>query len=196
MKILFLDFETSGLADFNKRARDPSQPHIAEASAIMTDETGKELDRFYAISKEDGWESSDETRKIHGITHEQSMTDGIDETEIVKTIWAMIKAADLIVAFNSQFDKFIMRIAARRFNIFTDADDAWWKALNVFCTMRPMTSICQLPRAKGGGFKFPKLEEAINHVTKGGSEFKGHGAVGDNEASRQIYFWLKARESK
>ena len=28
MNILFLDSETTGLPDFNKRARDPAQPHM------------------------------------------------------------------------------------------------------------------------------------------------------------------------
>lgn len=195
MRILFMDYETSDLANFDLRARDPRQPHIASASAIITDETGKELERYEAIAKEDGWTSSEKARETHGITHERSMAEGIAESDIVCTVLAMIKKVDLIVAFNATFDKFITRIAARRFGLFTDADDAAWKALNVFCTMRPMTPICQIPKAKGSGWKFPKLEEAIQHIT--GKPLVGaHGATADNEANRTIYFWLKAKEAK
>ena len=193
MKILCIDFETSDLANFERRARDPSQPHIAAASAIITDETGKELERFAAIAKETTWTSQPAARETHGITRERALAEGIDEKIIVETVLAMIKRVDLIVAFNAQFEKFIMRIAARRFALFNDSDDANWKALKTFCTMRSMTEICKLPKKNGAGFKFPKLQEA--HMRAFGGEFVGaHGATADNEASRKLYFWLQANQ--
>lgn len=195
MKILLIDFETSDLADFNKHARDPSQPHIAAASAIIVDENNAELERFAAIAKETTWTSQPQALKTHGITRERSLKEGIEEKIIIEKILAMIKRVDLIVAFNATFDKFIARIAARRFGLFTDADDAAWKALNVFCTMRPMTNICCIPKKAGTGFKFPKLEEAYKHAF--GKELqRAHEAAPDNEANRELYFWLKARENQ
>ena len=42
---LFFDVETTGLADFNKRARDPSQPHIVQLAALFTlDDQAKAAD--------------------------------------------------------------------------------------------------------------------------------------------------------
>ncbi len=200
MKILFCDFETSDLANFERRARDPSQPHIAAASAIITDETGKELERFAAIAKETTWTSQPQARETHGITREKSLAEGIDEKIIVETILAMIKRVELIVAFNATFDKFIMRIAARRFGLFTDSDDAWWKSMKPFCTMRPMTELCKIPfkdgkKHFGKMFSFPSLNEAYKHAFGKGLQ-KAHQAAPDNEANRELYFWIQAHQAK
>jgi DNA polymerase III epsilon subunit-like protein len=194
-KLLFIDTETSDLANFELHARDSRQPHIAAASGIITNETNAELERFEAIAKETTWTSQPGARETHGITRERSLAEGIDEKIIVETILAMIKRVDLIVAFNSTFDKFVVRCAARRFGMFTDADDVSWKALNVFCTMRPMTNICCIPKKSGSGFKFPKLAEAYKHAF--GKELeKAHQAAPDNEANRELYFWIQAHQPK
>lgn len=92
MRITFVDFETSDLADFTLRARDPRQPHIASASAIVTDENNQEIERFTAIAKEDGWTSAEKARETHGITPERSHAEGIEEIEIIKRILNLIKS--------------------------------------------------------------------------------------------------------
>jgi DNA polymerase III epsilon subunit-like protein len=52
--------------------------------------------------------------------------------------------------------------------------------------MRPLVNVCKIAKAKGGGFKFPKLTEAHQHLF--GEAFDGaHGAVADATAAARIF---------
>ena len=167
--ILFLDTETTGIADFNKRARDPSQ----------------------LLIKPDGWTIPKEASDVHKITDEIAAI-GIAEKHAAEILLAMIRKSQLLVGHNIQFDKFIARIAMRRFELITDEDDAAWKATPTFCTMREMTNVCQLPGKFAGKFKWPKLAEACAHIGK--PLVGAHDALADLRACKEVYFWLKARK--
>lgn len=187
--ILFFDTETSGLPDFNKRARDPEQPHIVQLAAIMTDDAGKVMESHNVIIKPDGWKIPKEVADIHGITEEIAAI-GIPEKRAALLLFDMVKKSSLMVAHNVQFDKFLARIALRRHDIFTDAEDAWWKLLPTFCTMRQTTELCNLPGGRGNQPKWPKLTEAYRHIF--GQEIDGaHDALADVTACMEIYFWLR-----
>lgn len=195
MSLLFLDCETTGLADFNKRARDPSQPHIVQLAAILTDEDGREREGHNMIVRPDGWDIPKEASDVHGITNEIATEFGLSERQVAAIFLIMLKKAKLLIAHNLQFDKFIARIAMRRYDLITDADDAWWKAFPTFCTMRAMTDICKLPGKFEGKFKWPKMQEA--YFTAFGKTYDGaHDAMADLRACKDVYFWLKKREGK
>lgn len=97
------------------------------------------------IVKPEGWEIPDEVAAVHGVTTPLAMRVGISECIAIELLWGMIQRAALQVAHNHQFDKFIARIAARRFSLLEDDKDAWWKALPSFCTMRAMTDVVGIP---------------------------------------------------
>lgn len=184
------DIETNGLPDYNLRARDPLQPHIVQLAAILAKDDGTIIETYNQICRPDGWEITEELTAIHGITHAKALEVGIDEKEVATKLFSMIKQGTVIIGYNVRFDKFIARIALRRFDIFTDADDAYWKALNTFCAMQPMTNICKLPGQKPGKYKFPKLQESYRHAFK--KEFSGaHDAMADLKATLELYFWIK-----
>lgn len=186
--ILFMDFETSGLPDFNQRARHESQPHIVQLAAILTDDSGDVLESHNCIVKPDGWTIPKEASDLHGITDEIAQI-GLPEKIVASLLFEMVKKSTLIVAHNITFDKFIARIALRRHELFTDTEDAWWKALPTFCTMRSMTDICKLPGKFAGRFKWPSLQES--HLHAFGKPFDGaHNAMADVLACKDIYFWL------
>jgi len=189
--ILFLDTETSGLPDFNKRARDPSQPHMVQMAAILTDDLGGALEEHNVLIKPDGWTIPKEASDIHKITDEIAAI-GIAEKHAAEILLAMLRKSQLLVGHNIQFDKFIARIAMRRFELITDEDDAAWKAMPTFCTMREMTDICKLPGKFAGKFKWPKLGEACQHIGK--PLVGAHDAMADLRACKEVYFWLKARK--
>lgn len=188
MSLLFIDTETNGLPDFNKRASDPSQPHVVQFAAIVTDDEGKILDEHNVLVKPEGWEISAEMSAIHGITQEMALADGLSESMVASLALSLIKESSLLVAHNLQFDKFLVRILLRRCGLLTDEMDQWWKALPVFCTMRATTDICKLPSERGG-WKWPKLIEAHQHAF--GEGFDGqHDALADVKACSRIYRWL------
>lgn len=187
--ILFIDTETSGLADFNLRARDPAQPHIVQLAAVLANDNGSSFEEHNVIIKPDGWDIPKEASDVHGITNEIAQI-GITEKLAAEILVAMMRKANLLVAHNLSFDKFIARIAMRRFDLITDEDDTWWKGLPTFCTMREMTNICQIPGKYAGKFKWPNLQEAHQHAF--GKPFDGaHDAMADLLACKAIYFWLK-----
>lgn len=190
-KILVFDFETSGLPDYNKRARDPSQPHIVQYAGVLYDANTRHIiDEYNQIARPDGWQITAELAAIHGISHAQACKVGIPESVIARKFWDMAQSADLTVAHNHSFDKFIGRIAARRFGIMTDADDEAWKIKNSLCTMKVTTNICRIPSPRGFGFKWPKLAEAYAHFF-GKPLVNAHNALYDLRACADIYFHLK-----
>ena len=187
--LMLLDCETTGLPDFKKRARDPSQPHIVQLAAMLCDDAGNIIETYEAIAKPDGWTIPPELQEIHGISTDHARKVGVPEKEICAKVLAFIRKATVIAAYNVQFDKFIVRCGLRRFDLMTDADDAWWKGLNTYCVMRPMVDVCRIPFKNGGrGFKFPKLQEAYKHAF--GKEYAGaHNAIEDLKATRDLYLW-------
>lgn len=196
MKIMFLDFETTGMADFNKRARDPEQPHIVQAAALTFEtDTFELVDSFCDLAKPDGWSIPPEATEVHGITNEFATLMGMPEQELASAVLDRMRSASLLVAHNLQFDKFIARIACRRYDLITDDDDAWWKAFPTFCTMRSMTDVCRLPGKFGGRFKWPSMSESYQHCF-GIPLTGGHDAMTDVKACASVYFWLLRRDGK
>lgn len=191
--ILFFDTETNGLPDFNKRASDPTQPHIVQLAAILTSDEGEVLESHNVITKPDGWEITKELSDIHGITNDKAKAIGIEQKIAAALLLEMIKKSNLIVAHNVTFDKFMARIAMRRFQFLSDEQDAWWKELKTFCTMKSSTEICQIPSPTGRGFKWPKLLEAYEHFFKQPLE-NAHDALADVTACKNIFFALSKKE--
>lgn len=189
---LYLDTETQGLPDMNKRASDPCQPHLVQFAAIVTNDAGEIMDEHNVIIRPDGWEIPTDVSAIHGITTERAMADGLPESMVAKLALGLIKEASLVVAHNLQFDKFLMRIALRRHGLLTDEMDAWWKVLPSFCTMKATTNLCAI-HGKRGGFKWPKLIEAYRHAF--GEDFNGqHDALADVKACARLHRWIIATE--
>ncbi len=187
--ITFFDTETTGLPDFNQRARHESQPHIVQLAAILTDDAGDVLESHNCIVKPDGWSIPKEVSDLHGITDEIAQV-GLPEKLVASLLFEMVKKSTLLVAHNITFDKFIARIALRRHELFSDADDVWWKEFPTSCTMRRMTDICKLPGKFSGKYKWPNLQEAHTHAF--GKPFDGaHDALADVLACKEVYFWMR-----
>ena len=193
--ILFFDVETSDLPDFDKRASDPSQPHLVQMAAILTDESGREIECHKMLALPDGWVMSPDAVARHGITPDFATRHGVAEYQLIAMLFCMIERASLIVGHNIQFDKFMARIAARRFELLPDARDAWWKALPTFCTMKATTNVCRLPGGRGGQFKWPKLQEAYQFAF--GRPFdSAHDSLADVRATKDVYFWFMDRREE
>ena len=123
--LMFFDLETTGKADFDKRASDPSQPHIVQAAALVTSDDGHEVEIHKMLVKPDGWEIPLEATQLHGITNEFALVNGSPEEEVALMLFHQVSRCSLSVAHNHQFDKFIARIAARRFGLLKDEQNDW-----------------------------------------------------------------------
>lgn len=199
-KILFYDFETSGLPLFDQPSDDPRQPHIVQAAAMLVDsETRQEISSINLIACPDGWHIPDEVARVHGITEEYARTAGVDENVVVNALHALWMTSTVRVAHNETFDARIMRIALKRWRDEGTADH--WKAGVAECTARmssPIIKMAPTPAMLAAGRrhpKTPKLTEAYQYFL--GVEMGGaHSALGDVRGCMAVYWAIKDRESQ
>ncbi len=191
--ILIFDCETSDLPDMNKRASDPSQPHVLQFAAAILNPVTLEIEAEQdLLCRPEGWEISQGAFDRHGISHQYAMENGFGEAAVTEVAVELFWKASMIVGHNITFDKFMMRIAARRYGFLSDAQDAAWKMIPSFCTMKNTTNVCQLPGGRGGQFKWPKLEEAYLAIC-GKKLSNAHNALSDVRATVEIFRWLHSK---
>jgi DNA polymerase-3 subunit epsilon len=204
--VLAYDTETTGLPLFKDPSEDPRQPHLVELCGLLYDEERRELvDSYHAIIRPDGWTIPDDVAKIHGITTERALAEGVPEAEALAAFLALHRRSTLRVAHNESFDARILRIAIKRYGhgafaweqLTQEQRDAIadeFKAAPAFCTCNKAKPIMQLPATdamrksgRGSWHKPPNLQEAHQHFL--GRSFDGaHGARADAEACARIYF--------
>lgn len=192
---LFYDTETTGLPDFKAPSEADHQPHLVQIAGVIADLDTKEIiERFETIVKPDGWVISEMISKIHGITHERAMQDGIPEKEAVDSIMRMWEKCGVRIGHNESFDAKLLRIALFRYYNREVAD--LWKAGNAECTADLSTSIVKIPptarmlKAGFNKYKKPSLAEAYQHFMGKGFE-DAHTALADTIACMEVYFAMK-----
>lgn len=190
MKIAFFDTETTGFIKPN--ASHDEQPHCVQLAVLLTDDQGNDVDSYESIICP-GDESPfhfivpDRVAEIHGITTLRAIDEGKPLAEVVEKFAAVIGQADLIVAHNIDFDVVVMGTAYHRAGVMNN-----WSLLERFCTMKSLTDIIRLPKARGAGFKWPKLQESHLYYFNEGFE-DAHSAMADVQACKRIYFEGKSR---
>jgi len=186
--ILFFDTETTGFIAKGKPDNDPSQPHLVQLAAILTDNSGRivrALVSIVAVNVPIPQGASD----VHGITTEYSSEMGEPLNEVIPLFTSMCHRADVIVAHNISFDKVVINKAL------SDCAIRMLEPHRFYCTMKESTDICKIPhttRARnfGSPYKWPKLAEAYKIIC--GKELVGaHDALNDVRATMEIYFRLK-----
>jgi DNA polymerase III epsilon subunit-like protein len=197
--ILVFDTETTGLPLFRQPSEHPDQPHMVDVCGLLIEpefQPGgvrwRVVDEFEALVRPSNWEISAEVSKIHGITHDQAMAEGILESDAIEALLALQARAELRVAHNESFDQRIVRIALHRYR--DPAAIEAWAAAPTFCTCEAAKPILKLPPTEkmiragfGKQFKSPNLAEAFKHFT--GEDLIGaHRARADAEACARIYF--------
>lgn len=140
--MIFLDTETT---DFR-----PGQ--IAQLSYILAD--GGEIARaenfFFAVES-----MSPDAEKVHGFS-EETLRRLSGERTFAETAGRFHGdfAGRTVVAHNAPFDLGFLAAEFGRCGL-------PFAPPSTFCTMRMSTSACQIPHPSRGGYKWPKLEEAL-----------------------------------
>jgi len=180
MKYAIIDTETSGLFDFAKPADADGQPRLAHLHMILASEDFSKTETVDVLVRPDGWTMSDEVAEIHGLTTEHLMEHGVPVSAAIEAYAKAVDDGLVIVAFNAQYDTKIMRGEMRRAGV----DDRFERTPNI-CVMRALVDVCQIPKKKGAGFKFPKLSEACSHfeIVNSGE----HSADGDAAACLALF---------
>lgn len=182
---LVFDTETTGVPAKGQydNPRHPQTPKLVELGALLLDHEFNELDSMEVIVRpyyEGGIPTS--ASDIHGITTERAMSEGVELRNAFLCFEYLASFATHLVAHNFSYDSIVMLGVA--FHL--DDVDRWPNHLSSVCTKDLTTPICRIPnKFRGGGYKWPKLQEAHLHFF--GTEFEGaHGAMADLRATARV----------
>lgn len=182
---LFFDTETSGLP---KNWKAPvsnlrNWPRMVQLAWLLCDETGKEVEVYSQIIRPEGFKISPEAIKIHGITIEKAMAEGVDLTKALQEFAQKIATAHTLVAHNISFDEKIVGAELIRKNI-----DSFLFKKKQICTMRTTTDFCKIPGRYG--YKWPSLTELHQKLFQ--TKFdNAHDALADVRACAKCFYALK-----
>ncbi|MCO5248700.1 MAG: 3'-5' exonuclease [Chitinophagales bacterium] len=185
MSYLFFDTETTGLpkdwkaplTDFN------NWPRMIQLGFLLYDDKGIEVDEGNFIIRPEGFTIPSEVSKIHGITTEKALDEGIILLNVLEEFSSFIRNADILVAHNMAFDEKIVGAEFLRKGM--DNVIAFKRKI---CTMRSSKEYCGLPGKYG--LKNPRLSEL--HFKLFGHNFENaHDAFADIKATAACFWELK-----
>ena len=183
MRLIFIDTETNDHPSKRLELRIVSITWLVAQTSGFTEK----LENY--IIKPDGFRIAPGAAMIHGITEHQARKEGHAITKVLGKFVSDLQTPGekIIVGHNINFDLDVIKTELNRhqfnFNI---------TALPSICTMRSSVSVCQLPKARGRGYKNPKLQEL--HFTLFGQPFAdAHTSKADVEATARCFFELHRR---
>ena len=185
--LLLFDTETTGLPKNNRAPVTDLKnwPRMVQIAWLMTDDDGTEFDSQNYIIKPEGFTIPAQAAKIHGITTEKAIQDGVQLQLVLDEFAKVISDAVTLIAHNFDFDVNIVGAEFIRKNINSCLFEKPY-----ICTMKRSTNFCMLPG--NYGYKWPKLTEL--HQILFQSDFKeAHNALFDVYALAKCFFELKRK---
>lgn len=183
---LIFDTETTGKPDnYHAPISDSANwPRMVQISWQLHDALGKLIEVKNYIVKPEGYEIPYATVKIHGITTERAQQQGVDLTFVLNEFNLALQQATYVVGHNVEFD---LNIAGAEF--YRKSIDTPLLEIKSIDTMLLSTDYCALPGGRGGGFKWPRLEQL--HEKLFGVQFDmAHNSAADVEATARAFFEL------
>lgn len=177
---LFYDCETTGLIVPGERSSHPDQPHIVQIAGFVVDENRQTVAELARIVRPNGWVIPADSIRVHGITMEQAMDEGISEQEALEEFLPVAKLADHRIAHNEYFDMRVVRTAAIRYLGEVEADD-WKSGWSSSCTLK----MAQRSRR----WRFNTLNDVHRALFETDVEH-AHKAMADALACQKIYYEL------
>jgi len=188
MNLLFFDTETTGLPkDFNAPITDTDNwPRLVQLAWILTDETGKELQRRNDIAKPEDFEIPAEVTAVHGITTHRAQVNGISLGWMLDHFEASAQISGALVAHNITFDLNIIGAELVRKGMFRPHEKT-----KTICTMNSGVELCKLT-GRYGKYKRPRLAE-LHEFLFGENFDNAHNAMADTEAMKRCFFEMVKR---
>ena len=183
---IFLDTETTGLP---YRMDAPSYavwnwPRLVQISWLAQDRKGRDISKGSHIIRPDGFTIPRDVARIHGITTERAMSEGIELEEALKSFLRDTYFAECLVCHNTAFDKKVVGCELYR----TYGSDPIG-IIPSRCTMLESTDWCDLPGFYGEP-KWPKLQE-LHELLFGHGFIGAHDACADVAATARCFWKLR-----
>ena len=185
---LFFDTETTGVPRNYKAPSSDTRnwPRLVQLAWILADEEGNRIHEGNLIVKPEGFVIPTDATKIHGITTQKALAEGILLKDAISMFKADLDLANFVVGHNVDFDKKIVGAEMVRLGM---SDELGRK--KSYCTMLSTTNFCKIPGPYG--YKYPKLQELYKKLF--GKEFdNAHDAMSDIEATEQSFWELRKRK--
>ena len=184
---LFYDTETTGKWDFKAPSTAEHQPHLMQIGAVL-DSDGAIMDSLNTYVQIGSEHVEEGALNAHGITPEKANEEGVSLLKALAMFNSLAIRAELVVCHNTAFDMRIMAAAYRR------AGEPWpLEETETYCTMIQATSVCKLPKARGG-YKWPTLDEAFRILVDPDGFSGAHDAMADVTTCRAIYFAMNSQQ--
>jgi len=177
MKYLFFDTETTGF---------PPKARLVSIAWQVWDEANFISKEYYVI-KPEGYTIPSQAERVHGISTEFALENGVDLKMVLDKFYASTDEVDVVVAHNYSFDVKIVEGEYSRKGFSTNLS-----AKQVIDTMKSSTDYVKLPARNGRGYKWPKLEELYSFLFN--KKFDdAHSANADVDATVECFMELKKR---
>ena len=187
MKYLIFDTETTGLPkNYNAPLSDSDNwPRLVQLAWQIHDENGDLVENHNLIVRPDGFDIPFNATKIHGISTEKALKEGIPLDEALSIFSESLKEKPIIIGHNIEFD--INIVGAEYFRLNQDTEQL--TQLKSIDTKDESTEYCAIPGGRGGKFKWPTLSEL--HQKLFGVPFdEAHNAAADVNATARCFFEL------
>ena len=184
---LVIDCETTGLPKYrNASPGDVNNwPRVVQLAWALYDENHTAVDSVSCLIRPEGFIIPDDVQRIHHISTERALAEGINIVEALKTLALAAAKAKFLVAHNLDFD--LKVISAEYLRAGMEPPFAGKKQI---CTMQKSTEFCRIPIDGKHGFKWPKLSQL--HLKLFGSDFEeAHDSGADVAACARCFFALK-----
>nr|MBK9652735.1 3'-5' exonuclease [Bacteroidota bacterium] len=182
---LFFDTETTGLPrNWKAPVTDVNNwPRLVQLAFSLYDKEGGKILAADYIIKPEGFTIPVDASRVHGITTERAMDEGVALMDVLIYFQSQIEKSQTLVAHNMSFDEKIMGAEFLRNNM-QDSIATPPK----LCTMLSATKYCGIEGPYG--FKWPKLTEL--HMKLFNHDFgEAHNAAADIAATVKCFFELK-----
>ena len=188
-KYLVFDTETTGLPPYRKvqQSKEIASPlkylkhwdecRIVEIAWLLYDEQGNCLKKEDYIIQPKDYIIPDEASRIHGITHEMAIENGIDMEIVLNFFASDLAEADVLVAHNMDFDYNVLLSEWLRY---TPSTKDPLIMIPKICTMKDFLNPNE---------RWPRLADLYYKYT-GKPFFQQHRALGDAMACASILFEL------
>ncbi len=158
-------------------------PRIVQIAWQLHDKTGNLIENYDYIIKPDGFSIPFNSQQVHGISTEKAINEGIELNDALEKFNISLHKASFIVGHNiADFDVKILASEYFRQNIETQLQEK-----NIIDTIDKGTNYCALAGGRGGGFKFPKLNELYTKLFNENFD-EAHNAAADVNANARAFF--------
>jgi len=158
-------------------------PRLVQIAWVSCDKNGRETQSRESIIRPSGFKIAPGAAAVHGINTAIAMRDGVALEPVLAEFSRAVRAAEVLVAHNYEFDKSVLAAEFTRIGQSQPFD----RRRHV-CTMVGSADYCKLP-GNFGKYKWPKLAEL--HRSLFGEPFEGaHSALADTRACMRCYFRL------